>query len=54
MKANAKLKYVFLGNLINKINLGEYPNKASEEVKIIHSNSFLVRSRRQTNISTSV
>ena len=33
MTANAKLKYVFLGNLMTKSNLGEYPNKESEEVK---------------------
>lgn len=35
MTANTKLKYLFIGNLINKNNLGEYPNKSSEEVKKI-------------------
>jgi hypothetical protein len=28
-----KLKYVLLGNLINKLELGEYPQKSSEQVR---------------------
>lgn len=32
MPENAKLKYIFLGNLINKKDLGEYPPRSSDHV----------------------
>ena len=32
MSTNAKLKYIFLGNLSGKKELGDYPSKSSEQV----------------------